>query len=173
MDPAEYFAFVPLLFYGIALSDLLGQWRRFFDRDYFYLPYFATTVIFTELAIWNIYGYLDVVQQLKDATYRQYWAYLLQPMIFLLTVSALTPESEDQNTKEYFDNRMALVYGLMAIFIGSHLFMSYDDPTSRIVVRIVATALLVVVAVTRRTSVIYALGVLWFVGLLSRIVVNV
>jgi hypothetical protein len=29
MDPAEDLAFVPLLFYGIALAELLGQWRRF------------------------------------------------------------------------------------------------------------------------------------------------
>ena len=53
MEAPEYLAFIPLLFYGIALADLLGQWRRFFDGDYFYLPYFLTTLIFTEVAIWN------------------------------------------------------------------------------------------------------------------------
>jgi hypothetical protein len=29
MEAPEYLAFIPLLFYGIALADLLGQWRRF------------------------------------------------------------------------------------------------------------------------------------------------
>jgi len=54
MDSTEYLAFVPLLLYGIALADLfdlLGQWRRFFDKEYLYWPYFLTTVMVTELAI--------------------------------------------------------------------------------------------------------------------------
>ena len=64
MEASEYLAFIPLLIYGIALADLLGQWRRFFDRDYFYLPYFLTTLIFTENAIWSVYGYLEVTSHL-------------------------------------------------------------------------------------------------------------
>ena len=95
MDPAEYLAFVPLLIYGIALADLLGQWRRFFDKDYFYFPYFLTTIIFTEAAVWNVYKYLEVVTNLEGVSYAQYWAYLVQPVLFLITVSALTPESND------------------------------------------------------------------------------
>jgi hypothetical protein len=129
MDPAEYLAFVPLLFYGIALAELLGQWRRFFDRDYFHLPYFMTTVVFTELAIWNVYGYLAAVEKLENATYPEYWAYLLQPILFLLTVSALTPDADDRDTKAFFARRIRLIYGLMAAFLCSH-FLDGDDPLS-------------------------------------------
>ena len=144
--------------------------RRFFDRESFYLPYFLTTVVFTELAIWNVYGYLDVVQQLEEANYRQYLGYLLQPMIFLLTVSALTPELEASDTKAHFQKRVSLIYGLMAAFIGCHLFIGYDQPASRVAVRLVATVLLIAIAVTRRTAIIYALFVVWTLGLVSRLV---
>ncbi len=169
MDPAEYLAFVPLLFYGIALADLLGQWRRFFDREYFYLPYFLTTVVFTELAIWNVYGYLAVVDRLENATYRQYWAYLLQPMLFLLTVSALTPESEDRDTREYFANRLSLIYGLMAAFIASHFLSSHQPDSPVTIPRLIGTALCLAVAVTRRLELIYVLLVVWLVGIVRRI----
>ena len=111
MDPAEYLAFVPLLFYGIALADLLGQWRRFFDRSYFYFPYFFTTIMFTESAIWNVYQYLDIVAILDGVRYAQYWLYLIQPIIFLITVSALTPESNILDTKGHFQEKIPLIYG--------------------------------------------------------------
>ncbi|MBW2500782.1 MAG: hypothetical protein JRF61_26160 [Deltaproteobacteria bacterium] len=169
MDPAEYLAFVPLLFYGIALADLLGQWRRFFDREYFYLPYFLTTVVFTELAIWNVYGYLAVVHRLDKASYLQYWAYLLQPMLFLLTVSALTPDSEERDTEEYFTKRLSLIYGLMAAFIFSHLLSSYEPRSSLVIPRLIGTVLCIAVAVTRRLEIIYVLLLVWLVGLVRRL----
>ena len=72
MQPSEYLAFIPLLIYGLALADLLGQWRRFFEREYFYLPYFLVTLIFTEVAIWNVFIYLGVTKQLEGISYFQY-----------------------------------------------------------------------------------------------------
>ena len=169
MDPAEYLAFVPLLFYGISLAELLRQWRRFFDREYFYLPYFVTTVIFTELAIWNVYGYLAAVERLAEASYPQYWAYLLQPILFLLTVSALTPESEESDTEVFFTKRLRLVYGLMAAFLFSNLVGSDDALALDRAPRLVGIALCIAVAVTRRFEIFYFLAVAWFFGLLMRL----
>ncbi len=168
MEASEYLAFVPLLVYGIALSELLGQWRRFLDRDLFYLPYFMTTVVFTELAVWNVYGYLSVVQELEGVSYRQYCGYLLQPMLFLLTVSALTPEADTDDTRAYFDERFPLVYLLMAGFIASHFLTDADALRSIVSARSVATALLVCVALTRRVEIIYALAVVWFASFVNR-----
>ena len=168
MEASEYLAFVPLLVYGIALSELLGQWRRFLDRDLFYLPHFMTTVVFTELAVWNVYGYLSVVQELEGVSYRQYCGYLLQPMLFLLTVSALTPEADTDDTRAYFDERFPLVYLLMAGFIASHFLTDADALRSIVSARSVATALLVCVALTRRVEIIYALAVVWFVSFVNR-----
>ncbi len=171
MEPAEYLAFVPLLFYGIALADLLGQWRRFFDKDFFYFPYFLTTIIFTEVAVWNVYRYLEVVSYLEDVRYAQYWLYLVQPILFLLTVSALTPESENQDTERYFKERFSLVYGLVAIFVSSHFlsgFGSMISLTYMTYTRIVIIALSVVIALTKRIWLIYVTAVVWFVSLLLR-----
>lgn len=63
MDPIEYLLFIPLLIYGIVLTRLLGEWRRFFDTANWHGPYVVTIVVFTEVAIWNIYTTLDLLTQ--------------------------------------------------------------------------------------------------------------
>lgn len=169
MQPSEYLAFIPLLIYGLALADLLGQWRRFFEKDYFYLPYFLTTLIFTEVAIWNVFIYLGVTQQLAGISYFQYWLYLSQPMLFLITVAALTPETENKETEIYFKKRIPIVFGLMALYIGSHLFSSVGSTPALNVVRVITVVLLVIIATTRKVWLVYVATILWVASLFARI----
>jgi len=169
MEASEYLAFIPLLIYGIALADLLGQWRRFFDRNYFYLPYFLTTLIFTENAIWSVYGYLEVTSHLEGIKYFQYWAYLLQPMLFLIIVSALTPEPEIKDTETYFKKRMPVVFGLMAVYISSHFIANYGVMSQLNMVRLLAIVLCIVMAVSRRAWLVYVVTTLWLFSLFARI----
>ena len=169
MQPSEYLAFIPLLIYGLALADLLGQWRRFFERDYFYLPYFLITLIFTEIAIWNVFIYLGVTQQLAGIGYFQYWLYLSQPMLFLITVAALTPETENKETEAYFKQRIPIVFGLMALYIGSHLFTNVGSTPALNAVRVVTVVLLVIIAVSRRVWLVYVAAILWAISLLARV----
>lgn len=169
MEPSEYLAFIPLLIYGIALADLLGQWRRFFDRDYFYLPYFLTTLIFTEMAIWNVFIYLEVTDRLEGIRYFQYWLYLLQPMLFLIAVSALTPEPENKETEAYFKRRMPIVFGLMALYVGSHLLANYGSMPILDVVRGIAVVLCVITAASRSVWLVYAATLLWVISLFARV----
>lgn len=169
MQPSEYLAFIPLLIYGLALADLLGQWRRFFERDYFYLPYFITTLIFTEVAIWNVFIYLVVTEMLAGIGYFQYWLYLSQPMLFLITVAALTPEPENKETEVYFKQRMPIVFGLMALYIGSHLFTSVGSTPALNVVRVITVLLLVSIAASRKVWLVYVASILWVISLFARV----
>ncbi len=169
MQPSEYLAFIPLLIYGLALADLLGQWRRFFEKDYFYLPYFLVTLIFTEIAIWNVFIYLGVTQQLAGIGYFQYWLYLSQPMLFLITVAALTPETENKETEKYFKKRIPIVFGLMALYIGSHLFSNVGSTPALNVVRVITVVLLLIIATTRRVWLVYVASILWVISLFARV----
>jgi uncharacterized membrane protein len=168
LEASEYLAFIPLLIYGIALADLLGQWRRFFDRDYFYLPYFLTTLIFTENAIWSVYGYLEVTSHLDGIEYFQYWAYLLQPMLFLIIVSALTPELEFKDTEAYFIKRMPVVFGLAAVYIGSHFIANYGEISQLNIARFLAILLCIAMAISRRAWLVYVATALWVFSLFAR-----
>ena len=167
MDASEYLAFVPLLLYGMALADLLGQWRRFFEKKYLYWPYFLTTVIFTELAIRNVFFYLEVVQKLDGISYFHYWLELTQPVIFLMVVSALTPDSAESDTKDYFEKRITTVFALFAAFIASHFLPAYGVTITMDFARVAAIVTCVSIAITRRAELIYVLAGLWFVGLLQ------
>ena len=60
MDPEEYLAFIPLLIYGLAIADLLNEWRRFFKKEQWYLPYTIMSIIFTETAIYNVFIYINI-----------------------------------------------------------------------------------------------------------------
>jgi len=169
MDTSEYLAFIPLLIYGIAVADLLGQWRRFFDRNYLYLPYFITTIMFTEVAVWNIYSYLDFLESLGSVDYFQYWMYLVQPMIFLLIVSALTPEPEIRDTEQYFKQRMPLVFGLMAVFVLTHTIAGLGFSQPLTFTRLIIIAVCATIAVTRSVALIYVLVPIWLTIIVLRV----
>jgi hypothetical protein len=98
MSSGEILAFIPSLLYGIALAELFSQWRRFFQKQYRYWPYVITTVIFTEIAIWNVYLFLVQIQDSTLITYHEYWLFLIQPIVFLMLVHAFTPETELKDT---------------------------------------------------------------------------
>jgi hypothetical protein len=168
MEPAEYLAFIPLLFYGMALAELLSQWRRFFDKDFLYWPYILTTIVFTEVAIFNVYLYLDVTEVLAGIGYYQYWRYLSQPIVFLLTVSALTPEAENRNTEAYFKQRLPIIFGLMAVFIASHLLPGLGNSVQVNPARIAAIAICLLIAFTRKVELVYVMTVVWLVSLFMR-----
>ena len=168
MNTAEFLSFIPMLLYGIALAELFSQWRRFFEKKYLYWPYVVSTVVFTELAIWNIYLFLSFSNDISTANYFQYWLFLLQPILFLLMVHALTPEAEIKNTEGYFKKRMPVVFGLMALYIASHLIPGLDKVDNMVIPRLVIIALGISIALSKKVFLVYLLGILWFISLFLR-----
>ena len=168
MNPAEYLAFIPLLLYGGSLVELLSQWRRFFDKEYLYLPYFLTTIIFTEMAIWNVFIYLGIASQLNDMSYYRYWPYLLQPIIFLLTVHALTPDKGNKDTAGYFKRRISVIFGLMAAYIACHFLPGFSVSEDLDYPRLVGIGLCLLIAVWRKVYLVYGLVVIWIISLFFR-----
>ena len=69
MIPSEYLAFIPLLIYGIALADLLSQWKRLFNPKDLFIPYLLMTIILTETALYNVFVYAEVINKLGGQTY--------------------------------------------------------------------------------------------------------
>jgi len=168
MTEVEYLAFVPLLFYGIALSELLGLYKQMLDRESFYLPFALTIAVFTELAVWNVYGYYFHIEKLSTVDYIGYWSFLVQPIILTLTVNSLASDSNCADTKLHFESRMRVTYSLMALFLLSH-FADATQTEQNHLLRGIGVALCLVVAVTRRTDIIYWLAVIWFISFITRI----
>ncbi|MDX2445379.1 MAG: hypothetical protein QNK30_16405 [Bacteroidales bacterium] len=163
MEASEYLAFIPLLIYGIALADLLSEWKRLFDPKDWYLPYLLFTIILTEMAVYNIYIYLDLVLQFEGQSYFRYLSFLIPPFLFLLTTNSFTPEKQSV-TKEYFIAKMPVFYTLMALFVASHFFYSFNEGAHTIVIRIIAAAVLIIFGYYRKVWSVYLIFVIWLIS---------
>ena len=126
MDPAEYLAIVPLLIYGIAITDLLGQWKRFFNKEDRFPLYILYTIILTEVAVYNVVIYIDLVHLMPQQNYFTYLIYLLPPILFLMIVNVFTPD-EGSKTEEYFNKNTRLIFTLVTLFVASHYFFGFDE----------------------------------------------
>ena len=168
MDASEYLAFVPLLIYGIGLADLLGEWKRLLDKSQWFLPYALFTIILTEIAVYNIFIYVNLVYQLPGQSYFTYLSFLVPPFLFMLTTNAFTPD-QGNNTKEYFLQKMPIIFTLLALFVGSHFFYSFNEGEGHTpYTRVLSIILILVAGYTRKISLIYAIGVLWLITIFMR-----
>jgi len=175
MDVEEYLLFLPLLIYGIVLSRLLGEWRRFFDLANWHGPYIVTVVVFTETAIWNIFRFLDVFRAGDRQGYFTYLLLLLAPFLFLLAVNALLREEDGDGLvdREEFASRMRVSYALMGGYVALHLIPPYRPDGAELVFRLMALAIVLAIAWLRKEGLIYLLGVVWLASLCRRLFLDV
>ncbi|MDM9632812.1 hypothetical protein [Robiginitalea aurantiaca] len=167
MDPAEYLAIIPLLIYGIGLTDLLSEWKRMFDKDDRNLLYIIYTIILTEVAVYNVVIYVDLVNTFPHQTYAQYLGYLLPPILFMIVVNVFTP-NPGSKTAEYFNDNISLIFILMAIFIASHYFYSFEEPNRVMLQRGGFILLFLLTAYFKKKWMMYLISVLWLVGLVFK-----
>lgn len=171
MDVIEYLLFIPLLIYGIALSQLLAQWKRIFDLSNFHGPFVVTVVAFTETAIQNIYHYLQIFTVRDDHSYAAYLLALAGPLLFLLSANALSEDINPGGTidRDEFRARVPAAYAFMGAFVALHLLPRFRTDSGHFALRIPLILLLIAVAATKKESLVYLVGVLWLVGLVMRL----
>ena len=161
MQTSEYFAFLPLLLYGIALADLFSQWKRFFNPKKWFLPYLLFTIILTETALYNVYIYAELVDQLAGLSYYNYLFYLIPPFLFLITTYIFTPD-QDSDTEEYFLKQMPVFLSLLALFAASHFLYNFNENFPTIVGRSIAILVILVTGISRKIWMFYIVVALWF-----------
>ena len=65
MKESEVLVFLPLLIYGIAIAALFSQWKRFINYKSLYIPYALFTILLTEIALYNVYLYSQLVGEIS------------------------------------------------------------------------------------------------------------
>lgn len=161
MDASEYLAFLPLLLYGIALADLFSQWKRFFNPEKWFLPYLLFTIILTETALYNVFIYAELIDELAGLNYFQYLSYLIPPFLFMLTTNIFTPD-ENSETEEYFRKQMPVFLSLLALFVASHYLYDFNENLSILIGRFIAVLFILVTGITRKVWLFYVIVALWF-----------
>ena len=92
MNASEVLANLPLLIYGIAIAELFSQWKRFINFKNVYAPYALMTIVLTEVALYNVFLFAQLVDEIQSMSYRKYLVYLFTCIVFMITVYSFTPE---------------------------------------------------------------------------------
>lgn len=171
MDVVEYQLFIPLLIYGIALSQLLAEWQHVVHLKNSHGPFLVTIVAFTETAVQNIYHYLEIFTKSQDRSYGSYLLALAGPFLFLLSANALSQDANHRGSvdPEEFRVRIPPAYAFMSAFVALHLLPQFRSDDANFALRVPLVLLLIAVAITKKESLIYLIGVLWLVGLVKRL----
>ncbi|MBS1543676.1 MAG: hypothetical protein JST14_08590 [Bacteroidetes bacterium] len=154
MSQKEYYLILPLLLYGLGITDLINSWRSFLKPDQRYLPYTLTSILLLDTSFWNFYQLFDWVSEDHFSSYLVYMKILAAPLVFLVVVAIFTPEESTASLKDYFHQNMRPVFALLALFIFLHFTL---DPHEYVWQRLGAIALLLAISITRKTWLIYLL----------------
>ena len=147
MSKEEFFAFMPLLIYGIAVSELIMHWRDYLKADRRYWPHIITGLILLELGFVNFFYLYDTL----DQWYLDYPHFLLRlssPLLLLLTVSVYTPEN-DRNVKDYFNANSSILYTLLSLFIIINIITEPDINFINLI-RFIAVLICALIALTKK-----------------------
>lgn len=167
MKASEVLAFLPLLIYGIAIAQLFSQWKRFIDFKSLYLPYTLLTILLTEIALYNVYLFSQLVNEINSMNYKSYLLYILPPFIFMISVNIFTPE-EDDDTEIYFKQNMPIFFTLISLFVASHFFFQFDEAAIMYLARIVIIIWLLLTGILRKIWMVYVFVAIWFLLFLNR-----
>jgi len=167
MDATQYLAFVPLLIYGLGLTALMSDWKRLFDVKQIYLPYTLLSLVITEVAVYNVFIYIQVIEEFKEQSYLSYLSFLVSPFLFFMAAQVFTPDA-GVNTKEYFAKRMPLFYSLFALLICSHFIYDLVESRYAAIMRLAFMVLIIGVGFSRRPLLTYLVVLCWVVSLFIR-----
>jgi hypothetical protein len=167
MDVTQYLAFVPLLIYGLGLTALLSDWKRFFDAKQIYIPYTLLSLVVTEVAVYNVFIYIQLIAKFKEQSYLSYLSFLVSPFLFFMAAQVFTPDP-GVDTKEYFVKRMPLFCSLFALLIGSHFIYELVESRYATIMRLIYIVVIIIVGFSRKPSLAYLLVLFWAVSLLVR-----
>jgi hypothetical protein len=168
MEASGVLVFLPLLIYGIGISALFSQWKRFINYKNIYIPYALFTILLTEIAVYNVYLFSQLVGEINMMDYKSYLIYILPPFSFLIAVNIFTPEKDDE-TETYFKENMSVFFILIAFFVASHFLFSYEETSVMFFARIIIIIWLLLTGILRRIWMAYVFVAIWLLLLISRL----
>ena len=167
MSTSEYLAFIPLLIYGLGLTNLLGEWKRIFVWNEIFLPYTFMTLFLTEIGVYNVFIYQRMLAKLEGLSYINYLLFLVIPVLYYLATLVFTPEQGD-NTREHFIKRMPLFYTLVALLTASNFIYGLDKSMYVNISRIIFLVVVALCGFTKKIWLTYVLIFIWLVSFLMR-----
>lgn len=169
MDVVEYLLFIPLLIYGIALSDLFSQWKRFMEPNSWHLPYLLTLLMVTEIGVYNVFIFFKLSSRLSNIGYFTYWLYLVPPLVFMLMVNFLNFKEDSLDLPKAFSDNIRPVYLLLAIFFSLHLIPQFQFSSEYWPPRVIGSAVCVLYAFKQTKPFYYLVLAAWLYSLVVKV----
>lgn len=159
MTDKEYYLILPLLLYGLAISDLVNSWKSFFFAERRYWPYIATSILLLEGAFWNFFRMNAWMTEGSYVSYLSYSRFIITPLIFIMTVAVFTPDADSHDTELYFKSNMRIIFLSLAAFVTMHFFFiaPWEMAPIELMGRCVMIALLLLTAALRNPKLVYLL----------------
>jgi hypothetical protein len=131
----------------------------------------VTVVVFTEIAIWNIYTFLGVFRAEQDPGYLGYLTLLFAPFLFLLSVNSLLQEDDANGIvdRAEFASRMRVSFALMGGFVALHLLPRFRADDGELIFRLPALTIIALISWLQKDWLVYLLGVVWVLSLVRRV----
>jgi hypothetical protein len=167
MSATDYLSFLPLLIYGIAIAGLLSQWKHLFDIQTFFLPYALFTIMLTEVALYNVFIYAELINDLEGLAYGQYLMYLLPPFLFMMVANVFTPDKGEE-TRSYFLKQRPILFGLLAVFILTHYLYDFNEEPFLLFARLVFVSIIIVAGFVKKIWPSYVIFGLWLISVILR-----
>lgn len=167
MSATDYLSFLPLLIYGIAIADLFSHWKRLFDIKTFFLPYALFTIMLTEVALYNVFIYAELIRDLEGLAYGQYLIYLLPPFLFMMVANVFTPDKGEE-TRAYFLKQRPLLFSLLSVFIATHYLYDFNEEPFVIYARLVFVVLILASGFVKKIWPSYVIFAFWLLSIFVR-----
>ena len=158
---------LPLVLYGLAIHDIFEHWRSVF-RSKPYVPFVVLVLVLFEASIYSVYQFWNVIQELPNLSYWEYFGVCIPPVLFLLAVKMITPE-EGKNPEDYLKEEGRLVFILLGLYAISTYFVATGLYKPVIWVAIAVPIIHFIIAWTRKMELIYLAAIFQLAFILDEI----
>jgi cytochrome c oxidase assembly factor CtaG len=125
------------------------------------------SIVITEVAVYNVFIYIQLIAKFQYQSYLSYLSYLVSPFLFYMAAQVFTPDP-GVNTKEYFVKRMTLFFSLFALLIASHFIYELSEAKYASIMRLVFIVLIIVVGFSHKPRLAYLVVFFWAISIFIR-----
>ncbi len=169
-DLGNYLLFIPLLIYGTALSEIIGQWKLALLINKKNFHYLLTILVITEMSVGNIYNYFSFFNRDPSHHYLNYLGYLLPPLLLQATIHMYpVASSTKEEATSKFDSSFPSIFLVLAGNLAVHLLPQFSNPILLFtVIKVLAIAACLLVFFLKHKWTLYTIYAVWAIGLLAK-----
>jgi hypothetical protein len=170
MDLNEYLLFIPLLLFGIGLSEGMYLIGRLVGGKTYCLPAIITLIFLVEITIFVSIRYLFIFKIDESSNYAHILIYLLNPIILMLCLHFLKEmENEEGITWDQFSKHADRIFYVLGFGLFMQFFLPVPQTLASISFRIIGILISLSIAYFHKKWMYYGLFLFWLIFFIYRL----